>query len=250
MGTIADKNHKMPIFEKRFRQLREKYELSQDAFAKFIGLSRPTIGFYENGDRIPDALTLKKIAVACKVPCDWLIGISDNEYYENIAIGADLGLTDDAIDTLQFNCRWDHPQGKRKMNAINRLLDTNEGYDFLYALSAFLDSNAQYHGSIDIVSNGEIIDDYTASEVDRLTTDDARCTHITYSDNMVLYTFENSYAKQELLLQAMCARLRELRNKILSHEQSPENVSRKTIADLTESLINNTSEINNNEGVE
>lgn len=69
------KRDKFPIFQKRFNELRGK--MSQDDFAKFIGISRPTIGFYENGERVPDALVLNKIADACEVDIDYLLGRSD-----------------------------------------------------------------------------------------------------------------------------------------------------------------------------
>ena len=56
---------KLPVFAERFRELRG--DMTQDKFADFVGISRPTVGFYENGDRLPDALVLKKIAEKCHV---------------------------------------------------------------------------------------------------------------------------------------------------------------------------------------
>ena len=69
------KKEKLPIFQKRFNELRGNK--SQDEFAKFIGVSRATIGFYENGERVPDAITLIKIADACDVDVEFLLGRSD-----------------------------------------------------------------------------------------------------------------------------------------------------------------------------
>lgn len=66
---------RMPIFAERFAQLRG--EMTQGEFAEFLGISRPTVGFYENGTRLPDALLLRQIADKCKVSADWLLGKSD-----------------------------------------------------------------------------------------------------------------------------------------------------------------------------
>ena len=46
-------------------------------FADFLGISRQTVGFYCNGDRIPDAVVLRQIAEKCEVSVDWLLGLSD-----------------------------------------------------------------------------------------------------------------------------------------------------------------------------
>ncbi len=68
---------RLPVFAKRFQFLRRSRQLSQDEFAKFLGISRPTVGFYENGTRLPDALILQQIAEKCCVSSDWLIGLSN-----------------------------------------------------------------------------------------------------------------------------------------------------------------------------
>lgn len=67
----------MPVFAERFGALRQEYEMSQDAFAEFLGISRPTVGFYENGSRLPDAMVLRQIALRCDVSADYLLGLSD-----------------------------------------------------------------------------------------------------------------------------------------------------------------------------
>jgi len=73
MSTAEDKKkEKLPVFQKRINEIRG--EMSQEAFAKFIGVSRATIGFYENGERVPDAITLLKIAESCNVDVDYLLG--------------------------------------------------------------------------------------------------------------------------------------------------------------------------------
>ena len=73
------KNDRLPIFTERFRELQG--ERSNTEFADFLGISRQTVGFYCNGDRVPDALTLIKISQKCGVSVDWLLGLSTAKTY-------------------------------------------------------------------------------------------------------------------------------------------------------------------------
>lgn len=68
------KNERLPIFTERFRELQG--ERSNTEFSDFLGISRQSVGFYLNGDRVPDAITLIKIAEKCDVSSDWLLGLS------------------------------------------------------------------------------------------------------------------------------------------------------------------------------
>lgn len=128
--------NKLPIFKKRFNELRG--EKSQADFALFLGLSRPTIGFYENGDRLPDALTLKKISEKCNVPSDWLLGLTDSKQRENIDISKRLGLSDKAIQNI-FYARNDEPRNKfKRMPILNSLLETWPFFSLLSRIAQFI----------------------------------------------------------------------------------------------------------------
>lgn len=67
-------NNRIPMFRDHLRELMG--DLSTTDFAKKIGLSRQTVGFYLNGDRIPDCETLAQICSKCDVSADWLLGLS------------------------------------------------------------------------------------------------------------------------------------------------------------------------------
>lgn len=67
----------MSKFGTRLNQLRKSASLSQEEFAKKIGVSRSTIGMYEQGKREPDFETLEKIADYFNVDTDYLLGTSD-----------------------------------------------------------------------------------------------------------------------------------------------------------------------------
>lgn len=99
---MQKKEARFAIFQERFLKERQQRGLSQADFAIFLGISRPTVGFYENGERLPDALILKKIAEKCEVTSDYLLGLSNSRKPENADIGERLGLSDNAINVLEL----------------------------------------------------------------------------------------------------------------------------------------------------
>ena len=76
-------NPRFPVFSERLRELQG--DRSSVEFAAFLGMSRQTIGFYLNGDRIPDILALRQIAERCSVPADWLLGLSDIKAFPGVS---------------------------------------------------------------------------------------------------------------------------------------------------------------------
>ena len=70
MKQTPEEKSRLSIFTRRFRELQG--ERSNKEFSDFLGISRQTVGFYCNGDRIPDALGIKTIAEKCGVSADWL----------------------------------------------------------------------------------------------------------------------------------------------------------------------------------
>lgn len=66
---------RLKVFRDRFDLLRQERNFSNTEFSKFLDMSRQTVGFYLNGNRVPDALTLIKIAEKCNVSADWLLGL-------------------------------------------------------------------------------------------------------------------------------------------------------------------------------
>lgn len=68
---------RFPQLVKRFRELQGGRDNAE--FARVLGMSRQTVGFYLNGDRIPNALRLKQIAQRCQVSTDWLLGLKESQ---------------------------------------------------------------------------------------------------------------------------------------------------------------------------
>ena len=98
---MIDKKEVATTFRDRFIQLRDKK--TQVEFAEFVGIARSTVGFYESGERLPDAVALVKIAKACNVSIDWLLGVSDthSQDVELKTICEKTGLSEKAIDSLR-----------------------------------------------------------------------------------------------------------------------------------------------------
>lgn len=91
---------RFPIFQNRLRELQGK--MSNTAFADFLGMSRQTVGFYLNGNRVPDILGLTQIAKKCKVSTDWLLGLSEERAINgNLAQACRYtGLSTRSVDKL------------------------------------------------------------------------------------------------------------------------------------------------------
>ena len=77
MEQANKKESRLPILRQRLNNLLG--DMSTTDFAKKVGISRQTMGFYLNGDRIPDAATLHQICTACDISADWLLGLSDTK---------------------------------------------------------------------------------------------------------------------------------------------------------------------------
>ena len=73
------------MFAQVLRKLRIERDLTQDQLASIIGVSKSTIGMYEQGKRVPKVdATLKRLADFFDVSIDYLMGLSDSFPAPNI----------------------------------------------------------------------------------------------------------------------------------------------------------------------
>jgi transcriptional regulator with XRE-family HTH domain len=88
------------IFPFRLKALREAIGISQDAFAKALGVSRATIGYYENGSRLPDIAFLDVLVTKTGCNIHFLLGHSDHMHEEYESLGGETELNDDEMDSF------------------------------------------------------------------------------------------------------------------------------------------------------
>lgn len=153
---------RFPVFRERFCTLRG--DMTQDEFAKKLGFSRPTIGLYESGSRIPDALVLRTIAEKCGVSADWLVGLSSAKTANITTQGIckETGLSEEAVFNL-CHCYTDSPITVQEI--INSLVcDFSFMDDVWISLSDALESirpenpNEETTAAIDLArSNGYVL---------------------------------------------------------------------------------------------
>lgn len=60
-------------FAKRFRIVRDRFDMSQEKFAEYLGCSKNTVSRYENGNTMPDIYTLLHIVNVCQIDITELV---------------------------------------------------------------------------------------------------------------------------------------------------------------------------------
>jgi transcriptional regulator with XRE-family HTH domain len=88
------------IFPIRLKALREAIGISQEAFAKALGVSRATIGYYENGSRLPDIAFLDVLVMKTGCNIHFLLGHSDHMHEEYESLGGETELNDEQMDSF------------------------------------------------------------------------------------------------------------------------------------------------------
>lgn len=123
------------LFAKRLKELREKAGLNQKECAEKLNVSRGSISFYENEERLPDIETVYNISTLFGVSVDYLIGLTDVKT-SNIDIKATCdytGLTERSISTLNYvQCKLkEYNAYVRNNNSENELTAWYERYGYL-----------------------------------------------------------------------------------------------------------------------
>lgn len=65
------------LFGYNLRKLRNEKGISQQALSNELQISKAALSYYENGQRVPDIDTLKKVAVYFNVSADFMLGLSE-----------------------------------------------------------------------------------------------------------------------------------------------------------------------------
>lgn len=88
-------------FAERLKGLRTKIGLSQDAFAKSLGVSRAAIAYYESGERVPDITFLSLLSSLSGCSLDYLLGRSNNMIPVHSDFAADHEMSDEEYRALE-----------------------------------------------------------------------------------------------------------------------------------------------------
>ena len=136
------------LFPSRLRELRNKLGVSQDKMAQALGVSKSTLGLYETGDTLPDARTLRDIAVYFNVSADWLLGLTDTRSadIEVKQICKKTGLSEGAVASVISLVT--PPPGMDDIESctigpLNDLLESPTLYSFLWKMDILKNLNQE-----------------------------------------------------------------------------------------------------------
>ena len=124
------KNTCVEVFGKRLKELRKAKGYTIEQFADMVGISKSTLGYYENDKRMPDIEILARIADTLNVNADYLIGRTNTTAQKGRqkTVCEFTGLSDRAAEYLSEIAE---KKDYAKLSIINHLFDElTEDYDF------------------------------------------------------------------------------------------------------------------------
>ena len=124
------KNTCEQVFGKRLRELRKENGYTIEQFADMVGISKSTLGYYENDKRMPDIEILARIANVLNVNADYLIGRTNTTAQKGKmkTVCEFTGLSDNAAE---FLAQLVKDKDYEKLSIINHLFqELCEDYDF------------------------------------------------------------------------------------------------------------------------
>lgn len=132
----------MDAFSSRLKELRDASGLNQEQLAKELGVSRGSISFYENGDRIPDIEFLFQMSKFFDVSADWLLGLSKakNSNIDVQALCSKTGLSEEiSAYLLQNHGNMQTVTFARfaPISCFNRLFHPEQFHAFLVTLCVY-----------------------------------------------------------------------------------------------------------------
>ena len=124
------KNTCEQVFGKRLKELRKENGYTIEQFADMIGISKSTLGYYENDKRMPDIEILARIANVLNVNADYLIGRTNTTAQKGKmkTVCEFTGLSDNAAE---FLAQLVKDKDYEKLSVINHLFqELCEDYEF------------------------------------------------------------------------------------------------------------------------
>lgn len=103
----SNEENKNALFPSQLRALRKEKGISQADLAKELGISKSTLGLWETGDTLPDAKSVRDLAVYFGVSADYLLGIPwTPDELEKERICTYTHLTSDVISNIRKLCGY------------------------------------------------------------------------------------------------------------------------------------------------
>ena len=127
---MESKNTCVEVFGKRLKELRKANGYTIEQFADMVGISKSTLGYYENDKRMPDIKILSRIADTLNVNADYLIGRTNTTALKGKmkTVCKFTGLSDSAAEYLAQLVK---DKDCAKLSVINHLFqELCEDYDF------------------------------------------------------------------------------------------------------------------------
>ena len=127
---MESKNTCVEVFGKRLKELRKANGYTIEQFADMVGISKSTLGYYENDKRMPDIEILARIADTLNVNADYLIGRTNTTAQKGKmkTVCEFTGLSDNAAEYLAQLVK---DKDYEKLSIINHLFyELSEDYDF------------------------------------------------------------------------------------------------------------------------
>mgnify|MGYP001121717367 FL=1 len=124
------KNTCEQVFGKRLKELRKEHGYTIEQFADMVGISKSTLGYYENDKRMPDIEILARIANVLNVSADNLIGRTNTTAQKGKmkTVCEFTGLSDSAAE---FLAQLVKDKDYEKLSVINHLFqELCEDYEF------------------------------------------------------------------------------------------------------------------------
>ena len=127
---MESKNTCVEVFGKRLKELRKANGYTIEQFADMVGISKSTLGYYENDKRMSDIEILARIADTLNVNADYLIGRTNTTAQKGKmkTVCEFMGLSDNAAEYLAQLVK---DKDYEKLSVINHLFqELCEDYEF------------------------------------------------------------------------------------------------------------------------
>lgn len=153
------------VFAERIKSLRKDMRMNQNDFAKYLGISRVSITYYERAGeedgRLPDCANLLKICNLCNCSSDWLLGLTDTRNgvatsYSKVDLHAALRNVGFSMESASQIVKWS-VNSHIALQTLDTLL-TAGITDFLKVVAEYMVTKRHNDDSCAVLDEGALQD--------------------------------------------------------------------------------------------